>query len=75
MLIEDDKQYLFQNLLFNSEAEVSSINDTDSENSTALVLALKNKNVKITKYLCKIFLHGETCKKNEVFINTPNKDL
>jgi len=52
MLIEDDKEYLFQNLLFNSEAEVTSINDTDSENSTALVLALKNKNVKITKYLC-----------------------
>ena len=52
MLIEDDKQYLFQNLLFNSEEEVTSINDTDSENSTALVLALKNKNVKIAKYLC-----------------------
>jgi len=51
-------------LLFNSEAEVTTINEIDSENSTALVLALKNKNAKITKYFCKIFLHGETCKKN-----------
>ena len=56
MLVEDDKLYLLQNLLFNSESEVTSINETDSENSTALVLALKNKNVKITKYLCDIFL-------------------
>ena len=57
MLVEDDKLYLLENLLFNSEPEVTSINETDSENSTALVLALKNKNVKITKYLCDIFLH------------------
>lgn len=62
-------------MLFNSEAEVTCINETDSENSTALVLALKNKNNKITKYLLKVFLHGETCKKNEIEVSGADKEL
>lgn len=50
-LAEDNKLYLLQELL-NQELDLN-INEVDDENSTALVIALKNKYLDFAKFLLK----------------------